>query len=298
MASVYRWHPADCALPFRAMNTQVAHLPMILQPVILWPGGAPGALGMTENDIPALTPYLPASGAATGAAMVVCPGGGYGGLASHEGHDYALFLNQHGIAAFVLRYRLGSSGYRHPCMLQDAARAVRTVRARAAEWGVDAGRVGVMGSSAGGHLAATLLTQFDVGRPDAGDAVERQSSRPDLGVLCYPVISMGENGHAGSRENLLGSSPSVDLARQLSAELNVTAQTPPCFVWHTVEDDGVKVENSLLFAAALRRCGVPFDLHLYERGCHGIGLADPTPFSNAHLWSHNLVYWLRQHGFL
>lgn len=268
----------------------------ILEPFALWPDAAPGALGTAAPDVPTLTAYLPSP--ATGAAVVVCPGGGYGWLAPHEGHDYALFLNQHGVTAFVLQYRLGSAGYRHPCMLQDAARAVRTVRARTADWGVDPARVGIMGSSAGGHLAATLLTQFDVGRPDAPDPVERQSSRPDLGILCYPVISMGEDGHGGSRDNLLGPGAPAELVRQLSAELNVSAQTPPCFLWHTVADGGVKVENSLLFAAALRRNNVPFDLHLYERGGHGMGLAAPPPFAGAHPWSRDLVYWLREHAFV
>jgi acetyl esterase/lipase len=158
--------------------------------------------------------------------------------------------------------------------------------------------VGIMGSSAGGHLAATLLTQFDAGRPEAEDPVERQTSRPDLGVLCYPVISFGEHGHVGSRDNLLGPNPPAELARRLSAEMNVTPETPPCFVWHTVADAGVKVENSLLFASALRRNGVPFDLHLYERGGHGMGLADPPPFANAHPWSRDLVFWLRERAFV
>src|SRR5438105_7444638 len=164
----------------------------IQDPVPLWPNGAPGALGTEEKDIPAITPYLAAPDAAMGAALVVCPGGGYGGLAPHEGNDYALWLNQHGITAFVLKYRLGSNGYRHPAMLHDAARAVRLVRARAGQWRIDPHRVGIMGSSAGGHLASTLLTHFDAGKPDADDPVERQSSRPDLGILCYPVVTLGE----------------------------------------------------------------------------------------------------------
>ena len=173
-------------------------------PIPLWPSGAPGALGTTDKDIPTLTAFLPAPENATGAAIVICPGGGYGGLAPHEGEAYAMFLRDMGIAGFVLKYRLGSSGYRHPAMLQDAARAVRLVRANASEWKLDVKRVGIMGSSAGGHLASTLLTHFDSGKADSQDLIERQSSRPDLGILCYPVISMGETGHAGSRKNLLG----------------------------------------------------------------------------------------------
>jgi acetyl esterase/lipase len=267
-------------------------------PVVLWPDGAPGALGKSDKDIPTLTPYLPEAGTATGAAMVICPGGGYGGLAPHEGNDYALFLNQHGVTAFVLKYRLGSAGYRHPCMLQDAARAVRTVRSRAAEWMVDPKRVGIMGSSAGGHLASTLLTHFDAGQPEAADPIERQSSRPDLGVLCYAVITMGTNTHGGSRANLLGKEPAPELITLLSNELQVTPQTPPCFIWHTWADNGVKVENSLDFATALRRNKVPFDLHIYEQGRHGLGLADKPPFEHPHPWAHDLVFWLKSYKFV
>ena len=171
------------------------------QPFPLWPGGAPGALGKDDKDIPTLTPYLPDPGKATGASVVICPGGGYGGLAPHEGADYARFLNEQGIAGFVLKYRLGSSGYRHPVMLQDAARAVRTVRARATEWNINPKKVGIMGSSAGGHLASTLLTHFDSGQSDAAEPIDRQSSRPDLGILCYPVITMGAFTHQGSKNN-------------------------------------------------------------------------------------------------
>ncbi len=267
-------------------------------PVPLWPEGAPGALGKTEFDIPTLTPYLPDPEKATGAAIVICPGGGYGGLSQHEGRDYALYLNQQGVAGFVLRYRLGSHQYRHPAMLNDAARAVRLVRARAGDWKVDPKRVGIMGSSAGGHLASTLVTHFDAGKPDASDPVERQSSRPDVGVLCYAVISMGPNTHGGSKKNLLGNNPPEELVKLLSNELQVTKETPPCFLWHTWEDQAVKVENSLDFAAAMRRCGVPFDLHIYQKGRHGIGLADKEPFAHTHPWAKDLVFWLKAQGFV
>jgi acetyl esterase/lipase len=264
----------------------------------LWPGGAPGALGKGENDIPTLTPFLPDAGRASGAAILVCPGGGYGGLAPHEGKDYALFLNQQGITAFVLKYRLGSHGYRHPAMLEDAARALRLVRARAGQWHVNPGQIGIMGSSAGGHLASTLLTHFDEGRTDAEDPVERVSSRPDLGILCYAVISMGPLTHQGSKQNLLGKNPDPALVKLLSNELQVTEKTPPCFIWHTWEDPVVKVENALEFAAALRRHGVPFDLHIYQKGRHGLGLADKPPFANAHPWSRDLIVWLKVQGFV
>ena len=279
----------------------VAALPLLQAemkaPVPLWPDGAPGALGKEDKDIPTLQPYLPDPAKATGASVVICPGGGYGGLAPHEGNDYALWLNDHGIAGFVLKYRLGSGGYRHPAMLNDAARAIRTVRARAGEWGVDPKRVGVMGSSAGGHLASTILTHFDGGKADAADLIERQSSRPNLGILCYAVITMGTYTHQGSKNNLLGSAPSPELVKLLSNELQVTAQTPPCFIWHSFEDTAVPVENSLDFAAALRKAGVPFDLHIYQKGRHGIGLAAKPPFANAHPWAGDCLYWLAAQGF-
>src|ERR1039457_7201154 len=221
-------------------------------PVPLWPDGAPGALGTNANDIPTLTAYLPDATNASGAAMVICPGGAYMPLAPHEGNDYALWLNQHGVTCFVLKYRLGTSGYRHPAMLNDASRAVRWVRAHADEFKVDAQRVGIMGSSAGGHLAATLLTHFDAGDTNSADAIERQSSRPDLGILCYAVISMGEFTHKSSKENLLGKSPDPEVVQLLSNELQVTSNTPPCFLWTTFEDKTVPMETRCCLP---RRCG-------------------------------------------
>ena len=259
----------------------------------LWPGDAPGALGTSEKDIPTLSVSPPDSGKATGAAMVICPGGGYGHLASHEGVDYARFLALHGITCFVLKYRLGSDGYRHPAMLEDAARAVRVVRAGAAKWHIDSARIGIMGSSAGGHLASTLLTHFGPGNPRSTDPVERVSSRPDFGILCYPVISMGPITHEGSRNNLLGESPSADLIGFLSNEKHVSRNTPPCFIWHTSEDKTVSVLNSIEFAKSLAAAGVPFELHIYERGSHGLGLGDNYPFLHVLPWVNDLVIWLK-----
>lgn len=256
----------------------------------IWPNGAPGALGSDLKDVPTLTVFLAKEGA-TGAAIVVLPGGGYGGLAEHEGRAYAEWFNTLGIHAFVLKYRLGSAGYRHPRMLEDAARAVRTVRARAADWSVDPKRVGIIGSSAGGHLASTLLTHFDAGNSNGSDLVEKESSRPDLGILCYAVITMGKFTHEGSKKNLLGPDPSAELVKYLSNELQVTKETPPTFLWHTVEDLAVPVENSLLFADALRKNGVSFDLHIYEKGRHGIGLA------NGHPWTKDCAFFLKSRGF-
>ena len=265
----------------------------------LWPGGAPGALGQQDKDIPTLTPYFPEPAKATGAAIVICPGGGYAHLAPHEGKDYARFLNEQGIAGFVLKYRLSSDGYHHPAMLHDAARAVRTVRARAREWKLAPKRISIMGSSAGGHLASTLLTHFDAGKPDAADPVERESSRPDAGILCYAVITLqGPFAHQGSGRNLLGPDPAPELVRELSNELQVTKETQPCFIWHTYEDSGVPVENSLQFAEALRKAGVPFDLHVYQKGPHGLGLGtrDWNP-EQRHPWTGDCIFWLKAQGF-
>ena len=268
-----------------------------LDPIPLWPDGAPGALGEKDDDKPTLTAFLPAPEKATGAAVVICPGGGYGGLAPHEGAGYAEWLAENGIAGIVLKYRLGSKGYRHPAMLNDAARAVRLTRARAGEWKTDAKRVGIMGSSAGGHLASTLLTHFDAGKADATDPIERFSSRPDLGILCYAVISMGPNTHGGSKQNLLGNSPAPELVELLSNEKQVTKETPPCFIWHTWQDEAVKVENSLDFAAALRKAGVPFDLHIYQKGGHGMGLGGGGAGGEHHPWAADCLFWLKVQGF-
>jgi acetyl esterase/lipase len=272
------------------------------EPILLWPDGAPGARGDQPQDKPTLTPYLARTNNGPMPAIVICPGGGYGHLADHEGRGYALWLNDHGVSAFVLKYRLGSSGYRHPVMLQDAARAVRLVRARATDWNIDPQKVGIMGSSAGGHLASTLLTHFDSGDAAAVDPVDQKSSRPDLGILCYPVITLGTFTHRGSRNQLLGTNAPADLVELLSNEKQVTPQTPPTFLWHTFEDKAVPVENSLQFADALRKAGVPFDLHVYQKGGHGLGLGmrEYKSADAAKLlpWTADCLYWLRQQGWI
>jgi len=230
---------------------------------------------------------------------VVCPGGGYEHLAPHEGATYAVWLTNQGIAAFVLKYRLGSAGYRHPVELEDAARAVRQVRFHAKEWKVDPKRVGIIGSSAGGHLASTVMTHFDAGNPGDADPVEHESCRPDFAVLVYPVITMEAGlAHKGSRDNLLGKNPSPELVALLSNELHVTKDTPPCFIFHGYEDTTVPVENSLNFAAAMRRAGVPCELHVYEKGKHGIGLGSPsyTP-ERFHPWVRDCELWLKARGY-
>ena len=296
-----RHHPVfllalAAALPVSAAEKSAVSYPLVMGPIRLWSSDAPGALGQRPQDIPTLTPFPADSAKRTGATMLVLPGGGYGSLAEHEGTGYAEFFTSHGITAYVLKYRLGSNGYRHPIMLNDAARALRMLRVFAKRDGLDPARIGVIGSSAGGHLASTLLTHFDSGKPGSADPHERESSRPDLGILCYPVISLGEFAHAGSRKNLLGEDPPAELVQNLSNELQVTKETPPCFLWHTVEDKAVPVENSLLFASALRRAGVPFSLHIYEKGAHGLGFgrADrPAP-----PWSDQLLHWFHERKFL
>ncbi|EDY16431.1 alpha/beta hydrolase [Chthoniobacter flavus Ellin428] len=268
-----------------------------LAPIPLWPNAAPGALGDKDDDIPTLTAFLPSPDKATGAAIVICPGGGYGGLAPHEGKGYAEWLAENGIAGLVLKYRLGSHGYRHPAMLNDAARAVRLARSKAGEWHIDVKRVGIMGSSAGGHLASTLLTHFDAGKTDDADPIERFSSRPDIGILCYPVITMGPFTHGGSKKNLLGDNPPQELVDLLSNEKHVTKDTPPTFLFHTYEDNAVKVENSLMFAKALHDAGVPFDLHIYQKGAHGMGLGGGHAGGPHHPWVADCLYWLKVQGF-
>jgi acetyl esterase/lipase len=272
----------------------------------LWPHGAPGAKGDDAVlDIPTLTISLPPADKATGASIVVCPGGGYGMLAvDHEGKQVAEWLNRLGVAAFVLKYRLGPR-YHHPAMLQDAGRAIRTVRARASEWGVDPKRIAILGFSAGGHLASTAGTHFDAGKPDADDLVERVSSRPDRMILVYPVIALATPyGHSGSLQNLLGDKPSQELIESLSNERQVSKDTPPTFLAHTNADSAVPAENSLLFVLALRKAGVPVELHLFERGPHGLGLGGGTakfrvraePSFQA--WPPLCATWLKNQGFL
>jgi acetyl esterase/lipase len=266
---------------------------MLNEPITLWPNGAPGAVGNEPADIPTLTPYFPKE-KATGAAIIVCPGGGYSHLADHEGGPVAEWLNSIGIAAFVLKYRLGPR-YHHPAPMQDAERAIRTVRARAAEWKIDPKRIGILGFSAGGHVASTAGTHFDSGQQGSVDLIERVSSRPDLMVLVYPVITMRAMTHAGSKHLLLGDNPPDELVALMSNEEQVTKETPPTFLVHTANDAAVPVENSLHFAEALRKAGVPFELHVYERGPHGFGLGGNDAVLQS--WPRRCADWLRLQGF-
>ena len=261
----------------------------------LWPRGAPGAVGSEASDVPSLTRLDPPAGKANGAAMVICPGGGYGFLASHEAEPVGEWLNSLGVTAFVLKYRIAPR-YKHPAPLQDAQRAIRTIRANAKAWGLDESRIGILGFSAGGHLSSTAVTHFDSGNPASDDPIERVSSRPDLGVLIYPVITLaGPAAHAGSRRNLLGENPSQEMVDKLSSEKQVTAKTPPCFLMHT-SDDAVSVENSLMFADSLRRNKVPFEIHVYEHGVHGYGLAAQDPILSS--WTTRCADWLRVRKFV
>jgi acetyl esterase/lipase len=263
----------------------------------LWPKGAPGALGTEDRDIPTLAAYIAPPDKAVGTAVIVCPGGGYGSLAmDHEGKQIAVWLNNLGISAFVLKYRLGPR-YHHPAPLMDAQRAIRTVRQRAQEYGIRADRVGIWGFSAGGHLASTAATHFDKGSPDPADPLDRVSSRPDFAVLAYPVISFTtEYVHKGSRRNLLGEPFDEKLAAALSNETQVTSETPPTFLFHTNEDTGVPPENSVLFYLALRKAKVPAELHIYEKGRHGVGLAPTDPVLSS--WAGRLTDWLKIRGLL
>ena len=263
----------------------------------LWPEGAPQAKGESEADKPVLFIYLPKKELATGAAVIICPGGGYGGHAiDHEGVQVARFYNSIGVAAFVLRYRL--SPYRHPVPWLDAQRAIRLVRHDAKEYGIDPNRIGIMGFSAGGHLASTAGTHFDSGDANAKDAIDRESSRPDFLVLCYAVISFTEKfQHGGSRRNLLGEkADDPELMEYLSNEKQVTAETPPTFLFHTNEDSGVPPENSVVFYLALRKAGVPAEMHIYAKGPHGVGLMPGDPVLSS--WSKRLADWLAVSGFL
>lgn len=217
-----------------------------------------------------------------GIGLVILPGGGYGGLAEHEGKGYAEYFAKAGISSFVVSYRLGSQGFRHPAMLEDALAAMAAVRSCAVEFGIDPKKIGIMGSSAGGHLAAHTLVAW----PRYESPIPL---RPDYGILCYPVItSQGPHAHKGSMANLLGPNASEALLEEVSCEKHVSPDTPPCFIWHTAEDAGVPAENSILFASALRRHKIPFELHIYAKGRHGLGLN--TPFT----WGEDCLRWLRE----
>jgi acetyl esterase/lipase len=265
--------------------------------ILLWPDGAPGAQGNEEIDRPSLTVYLPTGPNATKTGVIVAPGGGYQHLSmSKEGSDEAKWLNARGVAAFVLQYRLGPK-YHYPVELQDAQRAIRYVRAHAGEYGIAEEHLGMWGFSAGGHLAATAGTHFDAGNAGASDAIEQKSSRPDFLILSYPVITFQEPDlHRGSLKYLLGDTPDPELVKSLSEELQVTKDTPPSFLFATTEDKTVPVVNSVMFYMALVKAGVPAEMHLFQHGAHGAGLAPANP--QLSVWPDLLAKWMRERGYM
>jgi acetyl esterase/lipase len=256
----------------------------------LWPEGSPELAGTAEDQIPELTVYLPDEATASGTGIVICPGGGYVGLAmDHEGHDVARWLNSIGIAAFIVSYRRGED-YKHPIPLTDARKALQTVRDRSDEWGVDPTRIGILGFSAGGHLAASTGIYHDPAE------VGLNIPRPNFMILVYPVISMTEAYmHEGSRNHLVGSD-NLPLAWRMSHEKNVTPEVPPTFLIHTSDDQAVPVENSIYLYLNLKKADVPVEMHIYETGRHGLGLGPGTiSFSS---WPNRAESWMRRRGLL
>lgn len=272
-------------------NAQTNH-----QAVPLYPDGAPNAQGSAPDDTPTLTPYPVKGKDVAPTAIIICPGGGYFRLAmTYEGYDVADWCNRHGISAFVLKYRLGPK-YKYPNELLDAQRAIRWVRAHASQYGYKEDQIGIWGFSAGGHLASTAGTHFDDGKSDPHDDIDKQSCRPDFLVLAYPVITMKtQTTHQGSLRNLLGEKPDPALVTLLSNELQVTSKTPPAFLFHTTEDPVVPVENSISFYLAMRKAGVPAEMHIYLKGKHGVGLAAKDPV--LHTWTDHLYDWLKANNF-
>jgi acetyl esterase/lipase len=293
---------AISVVPSRAQQPTPSPDPIIdptaeLHTFRLWDKSAPGALGDKPEDIPTLTLYPATHHDKPTAAIIVAPGGSYHHLAAnHEGRQLANWFNAMGITAFVLQYRLGPR-YHHPIELGDAQRAMRLVRSRAKDFNIDPAAVGFMGFSAGGHLASTLATHFDSGSANAPDPVDRENCRPDFVILAYPVISMtADYSHRGSAENLLGNPPDSALAKQLSNELNVTPTTPPTFLFSTSADTLVPPENTVAFYLALHKAGVPAEMHIFEKGSHGVGLdLNDVALSE---WSTLLRNWLRTRGIL
>jgi acetyl esterase/lipase len=266
----------------------------------LWEGDAPLAKGNREIDIPTLEIFLPENKDSKPVpAVVICPGGAYSGLAyTHEGVKYAKLLNKYGVACFVLKYRTGSvrnGSYRYPAPQMDAHRAIRMVRANAKKWNIDPAKVGIMGSSAGGHLTAMTAVKNDLGNPDAADVVERFSSRPDFFILCYAQTSMDKRYGAccGSRKNLIGDDESK--IGEVAAYAHVNKNTPPGFIWHTYSDKTVPVRNALDMANAMEEHKVPYSLHIYHLGKHGLGVGKAN---DLHPWTKELIFWMKDQGII
>jgi acetyl esterase/lipase len=263
-----------------------------LKSINLWEGQAPGYNAQYSEEQPSITPYVIEDGKVH-SALIVFPGGGYCMRADHEGEPLALWLNSLGISAFVLNYRVAP--YKYPYPIMDAQRAIRLVRHRAQEWKIDGEKIGILGFSAGGHLASSAGTHYDYGNKTSEDVVERMSSRPDAMVLCYPVITFGEYRHDGSMVALLGHKPDEELRNSFSNENSVTEDTPCTFLWHTSDDGAVPVENSLMFASALRKSKVPFELHVFPKGPHGLGMAEGIP--QVDQWVRLCESWLKSINF-
>ncbi len=266
-------------------------------PVVLWEGGAPNASGTESKDKPQITVYLPDADKATGTGVVVCPGGGYGGLAmDHEGRQIANWFNSFGVATFVLEYRHRGKGYGHPNPMLDVQRALRTVRFRAKEWGVQPTKIGVMGFSAGGHLASTAATHFEAVEKPV-DEIDKVDCRPDFAILCYPVIQFSsEYTHKGSQKNLIGEDAPNALIEYYSNEKQVTEKTPPTFIFFTDEDKVVPPENGIAFYTALRKHKIPAELHIFQKGAHGMGLAAGRHGNE--IWPNLCKAWMKNNGFL
>lgn len=258
----------------------------------LWEENIPGFEVEYEQKAPNITPYIIDTKKKHG-AVIVCPGGGYYMKADHEGEPIALWLNTIGISAFVLDYRVYP--YHHPYPMFDVLRAIRFVRFHAEKWNIDPDKIGILGFSAGGHLASTAGTHFDGGNLNAEDPIEKISSKPNAMILCYPVITFGDYRHDGSKVALIGENPTEELRDSLSNELKVTYDTPPTLLWHTANDDVVPVENSLFFAKALSSKRVPFELHVFPDGPHGVGLAQDNPVLGQ--WPKLCEKWLQELSF-
>jgi len=263
----------------------------------LWENGAPDALGSGPKDIPMAMVRLPGSEKPTG-ALVICPGGGYGGLAmGHEGTEIAQWANEMGMAAIICDYRHRGKGYGHPAPIQDAQRAIRLTRANAAKWNLDSQRIGIIGFSAGGHLVSTVLTRFDGGDVNSEDQIARQSSKPNFGILAYPVILFGQpKTHQGSERNLLGPASDPKVLASFQSDLHVTPEMPPTFIFHTFEDKAVPPENALAFYAAMVKNGVPGELHIFEKGKHGVGLGSKVAVTSE--WPNACRRWLESRQFV
>ncbi len=276
-----------CIISMNGMGTSLE-----TKEALLWPEGAPLAKGDNSEDQPTLTLYNPGEKLKNGCSVVICPGGGYWKIAmDHEGIEVAKWLNAHGITAFILKYRKAPD-YQHPAPMLDVKRAIRWVRFHAADFQIDPNKIGILGFSAGGHLASTASTHFDHGDSEASDPIDRRSSRPNFSILLYPVISFTtEYTHQGSKRNLLGENPDSKLVKQFSNELQVKEETPPAFLMHASGDTGVPAENSILYYMALRKMNIPAEMHIFEKGGHGFGLAPEDPVLSQ--WPGLCIQWMK-----